>query len=103
MSKLTDFLLERIAEDEAVARAWQNNGSWNLGSTGPDTDYEWWFHPTRILAKCEAKRRIVALHPEMLGWCQGCADETYPCRTLRELARPYTDHPDFRKEWLVWN
>lgn len=55
--------------------------------------------PDRVLAECEAKRRIVRLHPEILGICQECANEQYPCRTLGAVALPYADHPDYREEW----
>lgn len=60
--------------------------------------------PARVLAECEAKRRIVARHDAHLGheptphivprlkWREGCD-------TLRLLALPYADHPDFREEW----
>lgn len=55
--------------------------------------------PARVLAECEAKRRIVGLHPEILGGCQECANEHFPCRTLRVLATVYADHPDYRDGW----
>ena len=28
---------------------------------------------------------VEALHPDMLGWCQTCAHESYPCRTRTAL------------------
>jgi hypothetical protein len=67
---LTEFLLERIAEDEAVAREnlaewgdsaeWQPGDDWSLGS---DDEYPGVrVEAGRVLAECEAKRRIVALH-----------------------------------------
>jgi hypothetical protein len=31
----------------------------------------------------------------------GTDDVTYPCRTLRALALPFVDHPDFRQEWAL--
>jgi hypothetical protein len=69
--------------------------------------------PARVLAECEAKRRIVAIHardyghecpgegedPIMIpaGWygSDGCRD----CDVLRLLALPYASHPDYREEW----
>ena len=134
---LTDFLLARIAEDEADAKAaspggWQYPGIESVaGGTlydesrrivdvvyeqpkdhdgtivrhllVPEADANGRHiarhDPARVLAECEAKRAVVGLHPEMLGWCQGCAHESYPCRTLLALALPYADHPDYREEW----
>lgn len=68
--------------------------------------------PARVLAEVEAKRRIVEWHrptsapPGYLPNCEGCWEDsgmdgapTYPCRTLRFLALPYADHPDYREEW----
>ena len=85
---LTDFLLARIAEDEDAAR--------RVGTVRQPLDQASYF---RVLAECDAKRRIVGLHHEILTICQGCANESYPCRTLRALALPYADHPDYREEW----
>lgn len=54
--------------------------------------------PARVLADCDAKRRIVAL-----GICLACDVEQQPCdhriETLRLLAMPYGDHPDYHDEW----
>ncbi len=47
MTTLTDFLLQRIAEDEANARQGQRYGGIQAAVC------------TRVLAECEAKRRIV--------------------------------------------
>lgn len=70
MSDLTDFLLARIAEDEAVI----------LGGGGCD-------HWDRALAECQAKRLIVE-------------DETSnEWQPLRYLATVYVNHPDYREEW----
>ena len=127
---LTEFLLARIAEDEEAARrgisgqADPENG-WGLaqyqGVAGltltPHVGHihervqgehiiRW--HPARVLAECEAKRRIVERHrgfgfdeewaPE--GYCGECEGTlSSPCATLRLLALPYADHPDYREEW----
>lgn len=68
----------------------------------------------RVLAECEAKRRIVELHqPHVLlqggAYCDcqgielegswGGREDIYPCDTLLALASIYADHPDFREEW----
>ncbi|WP_107427538.1 DUF6221 family protein [Streptomyces glaucescens] len=63
----------------------------------------------RVLAEVDAKRDLLELHrqledsEEMLDFCATC-DATgkypeYPCRTLRLLALPYADHPDYNEAW----
>jgi hypothetical protein len=73
---------------------------------------------SRLLAECEAKRRIVELHRdggESQGYLPGgygdmdhacitCGSfgeygEPWPCDTLRLLALPYAKHGDWREEW----
>lgn len=116
MTTLAEFLLARIAEDEAVAlRARDNAGSFAV------PDHVVRFSPPRVLAECEAKRRIVELHEissEVLGnaTLYGCAicdcmsdddgeyyvgrvDEVDGCATLRLLALPYSGHPDYDPDW----
>jgi hypothetical protein len=79
--------------------------------------------PAHVLVEIDAKRRIIDLHGYTTahGWvigvdrtCTECAtgypgsgpadegdfDPTpWPCPTLRLLALPYVDHPDYRDEW----
>lgn len=75
--------------------------------------------PARVLREVEAKRQLIEEHPSALGWdgsqadatvCRTCAENStdgglngdpYPCRTLRLLALPYTDHPDYRDDWRL--
>lgn len=66
------------------------------------------FDPARVLAECEAKRRIVELHSgtaEWCGWTQGGdgthADMGDDCDTLIALAQPYADHEDFQEAWRL--
>lgn len=86
---LADFLLARIAEDEAMARAdlalrfVPSLEPRIMGTGGEPTDR------ARVLAECEAKRRIVEWDEVQL--------EEHP--VLRFLALPYADHPDYREEW----
>lgn len=80
--------------------------------------------PARVLREVDAKRRIVELHgplqlpatnyrPTMLQ-CEYCAslchsrsglgcdqpiDAPWPCDTVRLMALPYADHPDFDESW----
>lgn len=114
MSDLVEFLLARIAEDEEYANSLAAFESF-LGSAGIGPS------GARLLAECEAKRRIVAVHErvdrrgadgspvtadDVCSQCaefdfypwEGVADE-WPCPTLRALTLPYADHPDYRDEW----
>ena len=107
---LTDFLLARIAEDEATAR---DDGAdamvgWRWKHYPPEA-YEvvqalTLRHSRRVLAECEAKRRIVELcapgdwsgphwHPI------GEAGEDDRGDVLALLVLPYAAHPDYREEW----
>jgi hypothetical protein len=102
---ITSFLLARIADTEAIARRVQA-----VGSCEPAYD------PARVLAECEAKRRIVALHWDIEqvvedetadeglriapgGECAECHHKTHPCPTLRALTSVYTSHPDYNPDW----
>lgn len=143
---LTEFLLARIAEDEESARA-VRPGPWWIEKTSSPMDKETWavadierfrgyanhvrvgedkplaeyitrHDPARVLAECEAKRRIVGLHAdggESQGFtakgcdgyehaCEECGAHgeygiAWPCDTLRALAAVYADHPDYLPEW----
>jgi hypothetical protein len=56
--------------------------------------------PARVLAEVAAKRQIVELHfLRSSGRLCNEDDDLWPCETLRLLARPYVDHPDYRHEW----
>lgn len=97
---LAEFLLGRIAEDEADAHATRGVG------LVPDFPDGCWTE-RRVLAECEAKRRVVGLWDlrmsepepgfpsEPLG---GQGAEVY-YDALKALALPYVDHPEFREEW----
>lgn len=146
---LAEFLLARIAEDEAVATDAKDDhadadghwwwdgvdfeGSWPT-SEPPKDDKSYAFQswevmaerldPARVLAECEAKRRIVELHAPVIpvspfskcghpGCDQSHSEKRLPpacptcptsdvdgaCETLYTLAIPYVDHPDYRDEW----
>ena len=118
MSELVEFLLARIAEDERVAQE-ATLAPWVVGSLEVDRyvvatadlyepgrdgaiiaeivealedgDHIWRWQPTRVLAECEAKRRIV----EQEGWGYGHIEQA----VLKILVLPYADHPDCREEW----
>ena len=55
--------------------------------------------PARVLAECEAKRRIVELFPDAAQDGDGWNDAGYS--VLRDLAAVYADHPDYREEWRL--
>jgi hypothetical protein len=118
---LTDFLLARLAEDEAVAKeAIEERRRVRYVEGHPANDPDYADHdliawpdssvpallvgPERVLADVEAKRRIVewvtgaqAAAGDPPGFCAGDAPAlTYP---LRHLAAVYGDHPDYREEW----
>lgn len=138
---LTEFLLARIAEDEEAARVAARCSSWDWTAHGSillylDADrnaeplgqvenyrqddalrHIARYGPTRVLAECEAKRRIADMHTSDATWdggeeCAQCSfheayegfndvSETFPCTTLRLLALPYADHPSFDPAWAV--
>lgn len=136
MTALTEFLLERIAEDEAVALRRKGTGFFkydrkpHTNKMGGSISYwldDWQgqafidvtehiarHDPARVLAECEAKRAIVELHANNegdleRGSCSTCTDRDYlgivddewPCATIRALALPYADHPDFESGWVL--
>lgn len=144
---LVEFLLARIDEDEAVARVeFSHNEDWpddmaDFGEWAADHDAreamfnqqphgsdcgwrmgEMWDpcscgYPARVLAECEAKRRIVARHvpidyegpaPDFQPRqaCRICRDEyqdepLWQCLDLRDMAAIYADHPDYQQEWAL--
>jgi hypothetical protein len=103
---LSEFLLARIAEDEASAtslRSWAEPSFVELAEADVDgytvTDGSGLIVGTgRVLAECEAKRRIVAEH-EGEPSCETCYLVDAPCPTLRLLALPYAGHEDYREGW----
>lgn len=114
---ITEFLLARIAEDESGARLTSGIPE-ALSSQAMPTVADWVeTSAARVLAECEAKRRIVDLHHpwgfEYSGGegCDRCVSpddyttaklpdpERFPCQTLRLLASVYAGHPDYRQEW----
>lgn len=114
MTTLTSFLLARIAEDEAMARAaidpheTDNAGHWEFveypyeggsphprgtldaGTSGYDPGLPWSdlvnrFDPARVLAECEAKRELVAGWSAFLDGAPKWAETEMP--SLLEMAR----------------
>ncbi|GAA1909276.1 hypothetical protein GCM10009737_08130 [Nocardioides lentus] len=117
---LVDFLLARIAEDEADARA-ASPGPWSLASDDPEqvvavdgievTDafalsgpqtrataaHIARHDPARVLAQCRAHRDVITVVSDV-GWTGSYAVRDV---VLGHLARAYRDHPDFDPAWLA--
>ena len=127
---IAEFLLARIAEDEAVAR--ERPSSAYVHASGCyyynySLDVNWFCDcdedgesSARILAECAAKRSIVNLYEGHRGnrdarrRARDTEDEqaaqdrrTQEARTrvaedaLYALAAVYKDHPDYREEWAA--
>lgn len=100
---LTDFLLARIAEDEAFARkAERDSVVWAPGDAGvcDEQGSHVGYPPGRVLAECNAKRRIVAkVQRELDADIHNDRATHLMYDTLELLALPFADHPDYREEW----
>ena len=59
---------------------------------GRDAEHIAAWHPTRVLAECRAKRRLVEAGAAL-------PDDATRGMVLRGLASVYADHPDYRGEW----
>jgi hypothetical protein len=105
---LTDFLLARIAEDERLATEYSGltppfPPPWEIGLYYEEgIAMALTVSAARVLAECEAKRRIVALavdySPELEHGDNG---EWALDSTLLLLAQPHADHPDFDPAWRL--
>ena len=106
MSDLADFLLARIADDEATAREFcavllsreLEDGPEPFGfeAEGGPAD------PVRVLADCEAKRRIVdAWQADASGPLGEWDDYAWYAIewAMKCLALPYADHPEYNEVW----
>ncbi len=118
---ITEFLLARIAEDEARVAVWEAGGAlWphqeHDAGECDECDHRRSHRAAddvlqdRVLAECEAKRRIVKREGERLReeWRRRSDEHRQTFEewfqppygpTLRDLASVYADHPDFREEW----
>lgn len=57
--------------------------------------------PARVLAEVDAKRELVdEHHPVDPCDAHDAALASMECPTLRALALPYADHPDYDESWL---
>lgn len=108
MSDLVEFLRARLDEDEARARGEGPHIVFHdpAGRPLPPPPMPGSYPAGRVLREVEAKRRILAEHRPMIpGWCHTCdvpADvkgNEHGCLTVRLLALPYADHPNYREAW----
>lgn len=107
---VTEFLLARIAEDEALARKvadrmehappQEPGGIGNLGIVG--------YPFTRMLAECEAKRTIIKryhswhdAHLETPSDTWNSATSAVLFMAVLDLAAVYAYHPDYIEEWKL--
>lgn len=120
MSDMVAFLRARLDEEEVDAKAlneWQDGEAWYSDAA----DMALWMDidpapaavfarcsPARVLADVQAKRAILDLHaPEEFHDAPGeffCRHDQrtagiWPCPTVRLLALPYADHPDYDESW----
>ncbi len=97
---LIEFLLARISEDEKDARLALDGPDFNEATVEARQKFArpgvGGYDPARVLAECEAKRRIVESYnsPDSVG---SYGDGLW--EALAHLALPYADHPDYREEW----
>lgn len=126
---LVEFLRARLREDEATARAvaWDGSGnslSWGLAASATvevgndefNTDDRTVANhivnndPARVLREVEAKRRMLRHyeHAAIAFANAGPTGEVHDLMTgavntlravLRDHARVYAEHPDYREEW----
>ncbi len=122
----TEFLLARIAEDEA--QTWQltpydcppgccapagwvghscticDEGTSYGGTVAAITEIaiehaERVHRRTRVLAECEAKRRIVEIHKSWQAYRAHFDTEPPTSPMIAALVSVYADHADYRAEW----
>lgn len=112
---ITKFLEARIAEDEAVvahSSPHERTGGYTYADVGALSEVLT-VGTERVLAECEAKRAIIALHSQSGMRWEGfprankqvtyCLEDQHPspCSTLRTIAAVYKDHPDYQQEWAL--
>lgn len=112
MEDFVQFLLARIADNEAAARQVQSAAKAAVGSAswvvvGADNPTGVDYDPARVLADCKAKRLIVEAYQRAreqalaAGAGAGGAGAAFGLmRAVTLLAEVYADHPDFQEDWL---
>lgn len=103
--QVIEFLEARIAEDEEAAKlGYLNSVLQPLYEGGQLFQRTVEIPPAvknRVMAECEAKRKIIA-HYQRIDWDAGpSGDQAYTERFLFILAQTYMHHPDFSDDWAV--
>jgi hypothetical protein len=112
---ITEFVLARIAEDEAAAQAALDQApasGLRDSDEGHDAGHTARWSPARVLAECTAKRTIVEAFEELGQFLtrasdSGSEDTAAGVRDMfaglmiavQAHAGAYADHPDYRPEW----
>jgi hypothetical protein len=96
MTDLLRFLLARLTDEEYHVHHPAQDISHDRALTASG-----WWSPARVVAECEAKRRILLMAEQPPRWPGPAAppDPDTVQAVLRYLALPYADHPDYRPEW----
>ena len=105
MRDLSEFVLARVTDDEELARQYgdprrlSSSLTWTSDVGRPAIEVD----PSRIIAECEAKRRVVAAYVEgVANYRIGPHDEVDRLTfVVRALALPYADHPEYQPEWRI--
>lgn len=114
---ITAFILERIAEDEAVAMAAipASSANWTPQSYRVIADGEWEVaeasvpsathiarnDPARVLATCKAHRAIVEAAIVTLDMFRGGTACDLAHTSLRALASIWADHDSYDERWAL--
>lgn len=107
---LTDFLLARLAEDEAAAEEVQRylapHEQIEIHLTRRDGDESHSkvmrpYDPARVLAKVKADRAIVAALRQAAEYASSTGGGRAARVALLALAQPYADHPNFDPAWRI--
>lgn len=103
---LKDFLEARLLDDLLACYSAASNGNEGLtptsSTTAPEAAHLERYTPARALEDIEAKQKIVKHWPDPMGeWSAKEAEAARAVKehTLRLLALPYSDHPDYQQEW----
>jgi hypothetical protein len=108
VNELAQFLLARIAEESALAEAADRDAQLLRPITddlraGPEDHrvaHMFLWSPARVLAECEARRRIVEDYLAQLDSHRSGWDARTPRDlAVRALGLPYAAHPDYRADW----
>lgn len=110
---IQEFLLARIAEDEAVARDEDDDYADTTLLPTYDSEHQANWNTARVLRECAAKRAIIEQAAKatedresvIQEFCVGTKETTEAYATdpgkliLESLAAIYSDHPDYQQEW----